>query len=63
MARRQVSLPAFVVVDRETAQHPLVDGRVDLGSIVQRRLYSSPASLDLRVLVLWVKGLDCNFVC
>ena len=46
VARRQVNSLAFVVVDGEIDQDPVVDGRVDLGSIVPRWLFSSPASLD-----------------
>ena len=46
VARRQVNSSAFVVVDGKIDQDPVVDGRVDLGSIVPRWLFSSPASLD-----------------
>ena len=54
MARRLVSLLAFIVEDGATAQGPMVVGGVYLRSVVPWRLVPSPASLDPGALVLGV---------
>lgn len=46
MAHRQVSSPASVVVDGETAQGPVVGWKVGLGSVVPQRLSPPTVSLD-----------------
>ena len=52
VARRLVSLLAFVVEDGATVRGLVVVGGVDLRSFVLRRLVPSPASLDPGTLVL-----------
>jgi hypothetical protein len=46
VAHRQVSSPASIVVDGETAQGPVVGWKVGLGSVVPQRLSPPTVSLD-----------------